>query len=192
MQDWQKKLSSFFRSFAGSRASRGLPEQNARDPGVNVPAGSTVPADKSPDKSVAEDGPVSVGQTIAPSEQTPSPSDELEPIQDSSVAVDLAEGTLEVVDRESISGWAWHFSQPNSPARVDIFADGELIMEGVLANEFRQDLLDAGKGNGKHAFAAATPESLLDGKSRQISAKVWGSHIELSESPQTLTGQNTA
>jgi hypothetical protein len=98
----------------------------------------------------------------------------------------VVEGSLEIVDGDRISGWAWNSAFPNSPVRVDVFADGELLITGVLANRFREDLLEAGKGNGKHAFEFATPFQLLDDSPHEISAKVWGPLVELAGSPQQV------
>jgi hypothetical protein len=42
-----------------------------------------------------------------------------------------------------IGGWAWNSSQPNSPVNVDIY-DGSNLLVTVPANQFRQDLLNAG------------------------------------------------
>jgi hypothetical protein len=52
---------------------------------------------------------------------------------------------------DKIYGWAWDSSQPNSHVNVNIW-DGQNYIATVSANEFRQDLLNAGIGNGDHAF----------------------------------------
>ena len=68
-----------------------------------------------------------------------------------------ARGMLESVTSTKISGWAWLSSKPNDPIDVDIYIknkNGETInaIGGVHANQFRQDLKDAGYGNGSHGF----------------------------------------
>ena len=68
-----------------------------------------------------------------------------------------ARGMLESVTSTKISGWAWLSSKPNNPIDVDIYIknkNGETInaIGGVHANQFRQDLKDAGYGNGSHGF----------------------------------------
>ena len=68
-----------------------------------------------------------------------------------------ARGMLESVVSTKISGWAWLSSRPNDPIDVHIYIknkDGETVnaIGGVQANQFRQDLKDAGYGNGSHGF----------------------------------------
>lgn len=88
-------------------------------------------------------------------------------------------------DCSSIFGWAWDSTQPNTPINVDIFADDVLITTAP-ANFFRQDLLDAGIGNGVHAFNIATPVNLIDGQPHTIRVKISGSSITLANSPRAL------
>ncbi len=64
-----------------------------------------------------------------------------------------------------IAGWAWDGT--NTPISVDIYDNG-VLLTSPLANLFRQDLLNAGIGNGYHAFNIATPTSLKDGQSHYI------------------------
>ena len=49
-----------------------------------------------------------------------------------------------------LSGWAWD-NTPNSPINVDIYRDGSFVTS-ISANAFRQDLVNAGKGNGAHGY----------------------------------------
>ena len=92
-------------------------------------------------------------------------------------------GSLDAVTADVIAGWAWDKSQPDTPIKVDII-DGDKKLTTVLADEFRQDLLDAKAGNGKHAFNYPTPESLKDGKPHTIRAKITGTDKELTGSPK--------
>src|SRR5437868_1775099 len=55
------------------------------------------------------------------------------------------EGFHEFADCTTISGWAWDSTKPNTPISVNIFSNGVLIAT-VPADQFRQDLLDAGIG----------------------------------------------
>ena len=87
------------------------------------------------------------------------------------IQVKQDDGYLDVADCNTISGWAWDRTAPNAAILVDIYDGTSLIAGGVLANQFRQDLLNAGKGNGSHAFGIATPASLKDGKPHSISVK---------------------
>jgi hypothetical protein len=97
---------------------------------------------------------------------------------------DALAGGLDVVTGEQIGGWAWDSTQPNTPIKVEIF-DGDKKVETVLADQPREDLMKD-YGNGKHSFNIATPDSLKDGKSHTIRAKVQGTDHELEGSPKTL------
>jgi hypothetical protein len=96
------------------------------------------------------------------------------------------EGTLDSADDRQIAGWAWDRNQPNSPIAVDIY-DGDALLLKVTAGQFRQDLREAGIGNGKHAFSLPTPPRLRDGRVHVIRAKTSGTNRELSESPKEIT-----
>ena len=69
-----------------------------------------------------------------------------------------ARGMFEnITSAGKIAGWAWLSSRPNDPIDVHIYIknkNGETInaIGGVHANQFRQDLKDAGYGNGNHGF----------------------------------------
>jgi hypothetical protein len=70
----------------------------------------------------------------------------------------IYEGWIDATDCDSIRGWAWDKNQPNTPINVDIY-NGSTKLTTVAANIFRQDLVNAGKGNGYHGFSYATPSS---------------------------------
>jgi len=95
------------------------------------------------------------------------------------------EGFHENADCTQISGWAWDQSQPNTAISVDIFADGSLLTT-VLANQFRQDLLNAGKGNGNHGFSIPTPLALKNGAQHSITIKFAGTSISLTNTPKNF------
>ena len=95
------------------------------------------------------------------------------------------EGFHETANCSVISGWAWDSSQPNTPINVDVYSDNVLLVT-VPADIFRQDLVDAGKGNGIHGFSFTTPDSLKDGQPHSILVRISGSNINLSNSPKTI------
>jgi hypothetical protein len=72
------------------------------------------------------------------------------------------EGYVEQANCRAISGWAWDQYQPNTAINVNIRRDGTSVST-VTANGFRQDLLDAGKGNGYHAFGYTPTSGWKDG-----------------------------
>ncbi|RRB07464.1 CotH kinase family protein [Larkinella rosea] len=95
------------------------------------------------------------------------------------------EGYLDKVECGTIRGWVWDRNKPNTPMMVEFFANGTSIGT-ANANIFRQDLKDAGKGNGSHVYNFPTPSSVKTGTTFQISAKVQNSNYTLSWSPKPL------
>ena len=100
-------------------------------------------------------------------------------------AADAFLGALDVVDAEVIAGWAWDQTRPDAPIEVEVY-DGDALLATVLADQFREDLIGAGIGNGKHGFALPTPAGLQDGKSHAIRVKCTATAVELHGSPKTF------
>ncbi len=98
----------------------------------------------------------------------------------------LPGGSFDSADCNTISGWAWDPQQPNAPVSVNIYADNSLV-GSVSANQFRQDLLDAGIGNGVHGFSFATPANLKDGLPHQIRVLIVSTMSDINGSPKTIT-----
>ncbi len=98
----------------------------------------------------------------------------------------VLQGYHDAADCNVLSGWAWDRNDPDSPINVAIFSDGHLIST-VLAIQFRQDLANAGIGNGYHAFSFNTPAALKDGQPHSILVRFSGSVTSLSNSPRTIT-----
>jgi hypothetical protein len=95
------------------------------------------------------------------------------------------EGFLERARPQKIEGWAWDPRRPDTPIPVELYDGGRFLMM-VVADRPRPDLVEAGKGNGRHVFLVLPPSSLKDGKTHLIHAKIAGSGIELKWSPQQL------
>jgi hypothetical protein len=95
------------------------------------------------------------------------------------------EGFHEATDCNSIKGWAWDARHPNDAVKVEIY-DNNAIIDTLTADVFRRDLLDAGKGNGAHAFDYAVPARLRDGKEHAIMAKIAGTEIGLAGTPKPI------
>jgi hypothetical protein len=95
------------------------------------------------------------------------------------------EGVLDVVDCSRIQGWALDGGNPQTAVLVDIHANGRSILV-VEASKSRPDLVTAGKGTGRHAFAVDTPASLRNGTRYEIEAKVSTTDFALTGSPQSL------
>ncbi|RRA97735.1 CotH kinase family protein [Larkinella rosea] len=95
------------------------------------------------------------------------------------------EGYLDKVECGTIRGWVWDRDKPNEAFTVEFFANGNPIGT-VRADIFRQDLKDAGKGNGNHVYNFTTPVSVKTGQTFQISARVQNSPYTLAWSPKPL------
>jgi asparagine synthase (glutamine-hydrolysing) len=95
------------------------------------------------------------------------------------------EGTHDGADCNMISGWAWDMNRPDTPIYVDIY-DGSTLLATLKADEFRQDLVYAGKGNGRHAFNFVVPLWLKDGKPHSILVRVSGTDFDLSSTPRQI------
>jgi len=100
-------------------------------------------------------------------------------------------GAHDQADAERISGWAWDTTRPNEPIDVDIY-DGDTLLATVTADTVRQDLLNAGIGNGRHAFVYTPPASLNDGRTHTIRVKVSGTDVDLKNTPKQITYRRVA
>lgn len=91
-------------------------------------------------------------------------------------------GHLDYVDEGYAYGWAFNPLKPNDRVSVDILCDGKLVGHGP-ADEYRQDLKDAGIGDGKHLFKVKLSYELYDGKVHTLHARNSSNNI-------LLTGSN--
>jgi len=99
------------------------------------------------------------------------------------------EGFLEKASCDFISGWVWDTSQPGAALTIDLY-DGDRRLATTVADRFRQDLVNARKGNGCHVFVEATPPEIKDGKPHSIRAVVKGTSFTLTplaDTPSSIT-----
>lgn len=75
----------------------------------------------------------------------------------------IPRGCIDVFDGTTLHGWAVA-GAAGAGSRSFALADGEAIVARFEACVFRQDLLDAGIGDGHHGFAVAVPAQLFDGQ----------------------------
>src|SRR5579862_4886503 len=66
-----------------------------------------------------------------------------------------------------ISGWAWDSERPELRVALEIYRDNTLLCR-LTAENFRQDLKDAGIGDGGHGFSYNDP-ALVGADREQIS-----------------------
>jgi hypothetical protein len=87
-----------------------------------------------------------------------------------------------------IEGWVYNSGTPNTPVNIDVYDGATLLLSNYPADHFRQDLFNAGMGNGNHAFEISTPAQLQNGQSHTLTFKVSGCSYELNNSPKVLSG----
>src|SRR6185295_16675358 len=80
------------------------------------------------------------------------------------------QGALESSNCTEARGWAWDPMFPNTPTSVDVLVDG-VYKATIPANRFRQDLVTAGRGDGRHGFAWPIPAELKNGKKHRITVR---------------------
>ena len=95
------------------------------------------------------------------------------------------EGYLDIASCEGIHGWVWNQNQSDAPVKVEIYDSNNLLIT-MDANVLRDNLVSAGKGDGKHAFTYVLPPFLKDGKLHSIRTRVAGTDFELGNSPKTI------
>ncbi|RRB06404.1 FG-GAP-like repeat-containing protein [Larkinella rosea] len=95
------------------------------------------------------------------------------------------DGFIYGADCATFRGWAWDRNKPNNPVIIDIL-DGVTVVATLSADVFRQDLLSAEKGNGRHAFFWPIPDALKEGLPHSLSARITGNPFVLKDSPKAL------
>lgn len=97
----------------------------------------------------------------------------------------IFEGYHDIANCKIIHGWVWDINHPNRSVQVEIY-DGDNLLAIVTANEFRHDLLSAGKGDGTHAFTFKVPPRLRDGKLHLVRIRVANSYFNLGFTPKPI------
>ncbi len=100
------------------------------------------------------------------------------------------DGYLDRADCEFISGWAYDRSRPEIRIEVEI-CEGDHPLTTAIAATFRQDLLAAGKGDGRHSFNVPVPTWLKNGKLHSINVRAAATRFYLNNSPRELTYYET-
>ena len=65
-------------------------------------------------------------------------------------------GYVDAVAATYVTGWAQNADHPEAPVCLDIYVGGRLLGQ-ALANRYREDLLKAGLGSGRHSFVFRPP-----------------------------------
>lgn len=98
----------------------------------------------------------------------------------------LAMGNVDALDSQRIHGWAWHPETPDEPIDVE-FVVGDAIVLQVTADRFRDDLLAAEVGDGRHGFLVEDLLSYLPPDTRSIAVRRVSDGTELPGSPLSIT-----
>ena len=91
-------------------------------------------------------------------------------------------GNLDGIVGLEITGWAWNPDMPYSPVMVELLADGEPFCR-VEAIEYREDLLAAKVGDGRHGLRVGLPSEFCNGHEYRISVRVVDTGQLLNGSP---------
>lgn len=94
-------------------------------------------------------------------------------------------GYLDVANCRTISGWAWNSDRPSDPVYLDL-KRGSTLVDILLADQYRADLVGAGIGNGYHGFSLATPSSYRNGQWQTVRVQYPGTGVELGGSPKSI------
>lgn len=82
------------------------------------------------------------------------------------------EGNIDSIDSRGVRGWVWEVDSPE-PCLIQIF-DGDHLFAELKAADFREDLKQAGKGEGHCAFRFWFPPEIFDGQWHTIRVEVKG------------------
>jgi GT2 family glycosyltransferase/glycosyltransferase involved in cell wall biosynthesis len=77
------------------------------------------------------------------------------------------EGHVDGFEEGCILGWAFDPAFPDFQITVEVFVDSFLLGE-VIADQYRLDLLEAGKGSGNHHFRLPIMTSLIDNRRHEV------------------------
>jgi hypothetical protein len=98
------------------------------------------------------------------------------------------QGVHEATSCQLLPGWVWDPAAATTAISVDVLVDGS-VQRTLVADEYRQDLFNAGIGDGAHGFRFVVPVSLRDAAAHSLRVRVAGTSIDLGGTPQTITCQ---
>src|SRR5688572_11460307 len=100
------------------------------------------------------------------------------------------DGHVDRIDNGWIFGWAWNSERPDEPIAVEVYVDG-VRRANAVADLYRVDLEQRGKGNGKHAFEVALPVS-NGNLSTRVDVRFAGSANDVPGGPKYLEPSSPA
>lgn len=97
-------------------------------------------------------------------------------------------GHFDYIEDDYAYGWALNPTSPLERVNVEILCDGKVVGHGS-ANGYRQDLVDAGIGDGNHLFRIKLSYELFDGEVHSLQARNTSNNMLLAGSNIVLPPQ---
>jgi GT2 family glycosyltransferase/SAM-dependent methyltransferase len=97
-----------------------------------------------------------------------------------------AHGSVDEVSCSHVTGWAWDPTAPERRLLLDVLRDGERV-SSVWADRYREDLAEAGIGDGRYSFAFIPEEPLHGEPEPSITVKPAGAEDPLGRGAQPAT-----
>lgn len=94
-------------------------------------------------------------------------------------------GRLDAVSEDEVAGWAWAGTRRSERVDVEILVGGA-VRATVRADGFRQDLLQAGIGDGRHGFVHRFAKGVLALGENEVRVRIAGRPTDLPGSPTTV------
>ncbi|TLU98676.1 T9SS C-terminal target domain-containing protein, partial [Dyadobacter luticola] len=82
-------------------------------------------------------------------------------------------GSFDGVDCNTVRGWVWDKSYPETALTVELL-EGSTVHAEAVADIYREDRKAAGFGTGNYGFNFSLPQALKDGKAHQLSIRIKG------------------
>ena len=92
-------------------------------------------------------------------------------------------------DTGRLRGWIWRPEHPSDRVSISVHIDGK-FWRNVVADDYRQDLVDRGVGDGSYGFGIDLPDWLDPSVDYRINIVVHGTNLPLRRSPLRVLGSN--
>ena len=96
------------------------------------------------------------------------------------------QSNIDSADWSGVKGWIWNPQQPLQRVELELL-DGDTVLATAAASEYREDLEQAGIGDGRHGFSFSFTETLLPYARHVLHLRPVGSTVEVASFPRVLT-----
>ncbi|HVC54865.1 MAG TPA: glycosyltransferase [Stellaceae bacterium] len=96
---------------------------------------------------------------------------------------------IDIADWTGIRGWVWSPQRPQQRIALELL-DGDTLLATVLASEYREDLEEAGIGDGRHGFTLSFSETQLPYARHILHLRPVGSTVEVPTFPRVFTRED--